>query len=298
MKKIAFIAALLLLLVACKDELPPTPPLPGAGGGMAIAGLAAGMPAWAAEARNVAVTPKEVYYGDGVIISVSNYDYVYVNGYFFNSKTRVWEKFLLAGDQTQDWLKVSGVGSVPINTEKFGTGANYLVVYACSKIEGKWNCNGNKWMLVSFSVLGSATGTIPESANIDQMVINQGIAPLAIVSTIAEKDNFEEINVIRYDARYRDPGSGLIVLVHVFDFNNRQEVDKTINTLFRDIVTKGWKQHMGHNLAMFLDENDRRVAVWTSGKKIIYVETHTPEFGSAEAINAYLQKYPSDLKKP
>lgn len=299
MKRVYILALLLLFLIACKEELPPSPPPPGGSGreGMAIAGMAMGLPGWAAEAKNAAVTPKEVYYGDGVIVSVSDYDYVYVNGYYFNSKSRTWTKFLLSGEQTKDWLKGSAVGTIPVDADKFGTGANYAVVYACKRGVAAWDCNGKKWMLLSFNVLGSATSEIPESANIDKMVINKGIPPMAIVSTVAEKDTFEEINVIRYDARYRDPGSGLVVLVHIFDFNNRQDLDKTIRTLFRDIINKGWKVHNGQNLALFLDENDRRVAVWTSGKEIVYIETHTPEFASAELINAYLPKYPSDLKK-
>lgn len=299
MKRIYIVALLLLFLIACKQELPPTPPQPGGSGreGMAIAGLAMGLPLWAAEPSSATVSPKDVYYGDGVIVSVSDYDYVYVNGYYFNSKTRTWTKFLLSGEQTKDWLKGNGVGTIPVDADKFGTGANYAVVYACRKAAGAWDCNGKKWMLLSFNVLGATTSTIPETANIDKMVVNKAIPPLQLVSTIAEKDNFEEINVIRYDARYRDPGSGLVVLVHVFDFNNRPDLDKTIRTLFKDIVNKGWKTYSGQNLALFLDENDKRVAVWTSGKEIVYIETQTRDFASAEAISAYLQRYPSDLKK-
>ena len=298
MKRFIILSILaLVFLTACGTELPPTPPPPGQGGhGMSIAGLAIGLPPWATEAKNIAVTPAEIHYNEGLIVSASNYDYVYKNGYFFNSKSRTWEKFTFSGEETKGWLKGSGFATINIDPNKFGTGANFLVVYACNKVLGKWDCE--KWQLVPFTVLGSATGTIPESANIPQMVINQGINPFSLMSTIAEKDDFEGIPVIRYDARYRDPNTGLTVLVHVFDFENSQDLDATINGPFKDIVKKGWKQHMGHNIAMFLDLTDKRVAVWSSGDKIIYVETHNKQYGAAEPINAYLKKYPSTLKKP
>ena len=300
MKKLAIFAVLLLiLLAACKQELPPRPPPPGgpAGVGRAFAGLAAGMPSWAAEAKNVAVTPPQAYYGDGVIVSVSNYDYVYSNGYFYNSKAKTWEKFALAGEQEQQWLKGQGIGSIAIDANKFATGDNYLVIYACSKTNGQWDCNGGRWMLMTFKVIGAATGTIPELGNVDKMVINAGITPFAVTATTAEKDNFADINVIRYDARYKEPQLGLVVLVHVFDFNTRQEVDKTIHDMFKDIVNNGWQDHKGQNVAVYLDEKDHRDAVWTSGKEIIFVETFEAAAANKEVIEAYLAKYPSDLKK-
>jgi hypothetical protein len=293
-----YIIALLMLLIACAEELPPSPPPPSGevSVGRAIAGMAGAMPGWAAMPRNVAITPPQAYFGDGVVVSVSNFDYIYSNGYYFNSQTRAWEKFALQGEQTDAWLKGQAIGSIAINASKFKEGDNYLVVYACSKVGGEWDCNGKKWMLVIFKVLGSATGAIPELANVDQFVVNSPIPPFTPIATTAEKDNFNEINVIRYDAKYREP-EGLIVLVHVFDFNNRLELDKTIGTLFRDIVVNGWKVHNGHNLALFLDENDHRIAVWTSGKEIIYVETFAADSANKEIIEGYLTKYPSDLQK-
>ena len=299
MKKLTVIAILLLVfLAACSEELPPSPPPPGQGSaGQAIAGMAGAMPKWAAESKNVAITPSQAYFGDGVVVSVSNFDYIYSNGYFFNSKMRTWEKFALSGEQVKEWLKGQGVGSIAIDDKKFATGDNYLVIYACSKVAGQWDCNNRKWMLVTFKVLGSATGAIPELANVDKMVINAGITPFAVTSTTAEKDNFADINVIRYDARYKEPQLGLLVLVHVFDFNKRDELDKTINTMFKDIINNGWETHKGQDLAVFLDETDHRVAVWSSGKEIVYVETFDKAAANKEIIEGYLAKYPSDLKK-
>jgi hypothetical protein len=299
MKKLAIIAVLMLfLLSACEEELPPSPPPPGgdSGAGRAIAGMAGALPTWAADAKNVAITPAQPYYGDGVVVSVSNFDYIYQNGYVFNSQSRVWEKFSLQGEQVKDWVKTQGIGSVSIDQTKFKEGDNYLVIYACAKVGSDWDCNNRKWMLVIFKVMGSATGAIPELANVDQFVLNRAIPPFVVIGTTAEKDNFAEINVIRYDAKYREP-NGLVVLVHVFDFNNRADVDKTMSTMFRDIIINGWKEHKNSNIAVFLDETDHRVAVWSSGKEIIYVESFEAASANKETIEAYLSKYPSDLQK-
>ncbi|RJQ22522.1 hypothetical protein C4580_00530 [Candidatus Woesearchaeota archaeon] len=302
MKRFA-ILMLFALLVACSDELPPSPPPPGqVGVGAAIAGLAGAMPSWAAEARNTAITPSQAYYNDGVILSISNFDYIYSNGYFFNAKSRVWERFNLQGEMNKDWVKGQAVASIPVSPDKFAEGDNYLVVYGCTKVGGQWDCNNRRWMLVAFKVLGFAGGQIPESANIDQFVVNRGIPPFAVIKTGAEYDVFEEttgfdeIKVVRYDAQYREP-NGLVVLVHVFDFASRQDVDDTVFAHFAEIIRQGWKVHQGHNVALFLGENDHRVATWTSGKEIIYVETFKAESASKEIIDEYLRKYPSDLKK-
>ncbi|MBW2969713.1 hypothetical protein KY319_01180, partial [Candidatus Woesearchaeota archaeon] len=294
-----------LMLMSCAketDDLPPLPPPPGgdAGVGRAVAGMAISLPNWAAQARNVALAPAKPYYGDGVVVSVSDFDYIYKNGYFFNSKLRSWEKFDLQGELVQDWLKGQGVASVAVTADKFETGDNYLVVYACKKVGKDWDCNNKKWMLVTFNVMGAAGGITPEMENVDKFVV-KSISPFELMSTFAEKDNFLDINVIRYDGKYKGPApDGLIVLVHVFEFNSRADVDSTINNpeLFRDIVVKGWKTHIGHNLAVFLDENDHRIAVWTSGKVIVYVESFQKEAANKEVIEGYLAKYPSDLVKP
>lgn len=152
-------------------------------------------------------------------------------------------------------------------------------------------------MLVVFKVVGSATGAIPELANVDKFVINAPVNPFVVIATTAEKDNFADINVIRYDAKYREP-SGLVVLVHVFDFNDRAEVDKTTNTMFKDIIINGLQNRGGNNVAVFLAaDTDHRVAVWTSGKEIVYIESFEKDVANAETIDAYLTKYPSDLQK-
>ncbi len=303
MKKIAILVVLLLILASCagKEELPPVPSPPGGGSGVgkALAGLATGMPAWAAEAKNIAVTPAQPYFNDGVIVSVSNFDYIYKNAYLFNSKQRTWEKFELQGEAVQEWLKGTATGGITIDAGRFETGDNYAVIYACMKQGKDWDCNGNKWMLATFKVMGSATGTIPEFANIDEFVVNK-VLQFELMNTLAEKDNFNEINVIRYDGKYK-ASNGLIVLVHVFNFDSRADVDKTLtrdDLPLKDIIQKGTQKHLGHNLAVYLTQEDHRTAFWSSGKNIIWVEAFQKEAANKEAIEAYLEKYPSDLVKP
>jgi len=300
MKRLTLLVILAVALTACggSDELPPTPPPPGGkvtvGG--AIAGMAAGMPSWAAPPRNIALTPKEAFYNDGVLVSVSDYDYIYSNAYIFNSQVRTWQKLVLEGEKTQEWISGQAIASINIDESTFAEGDNYVVVYACDKANGNWDCNAQKWMLATFTVQGEATGAIPELAQVDEFVINERIDPFVVEGTTAEKDNFGDVNVIRYDAKYKEPG-GLTVLVHVFDFNDRSELDTTLQTFFKDIVNQGWKVHNGHNVALFLAETDNRITVWSSGKQLIYIETFASEAANKEMIEGYLAKYPSDLKK-
>jgi len=300
MKKFAIIVLLLVFLAACGQELPPNPPPPGGdvSAGRAFAGMAAGMPSWAAPAKNIAVNPSQAYFNDGVIISVSSFDYIYSNGYLFNSQTRTWEKFALQGEQVESWIKSSAIGSITIDKSKFSEGDNYAVVYACSKTGGQWDCNGKRWMLVNFKVLGLSTSKIPEMANVNQLLINTAIGPFAVTSADAMKDNFADINVITYTANYRESKIGLAVMVHVSDFNSRQDLDQTINTIFKDKVQNGFKTYNGQNIAMFLSaDNNHRIAFWTSGRVLVYIETYDPEAGNKEVIEGYLAKYPSDMKK-
>ncbi|PIN74927.1 hypothetical protein COV18_05320 [Candidatus Woesearchaeota archaeon CG10_big_fil_rev_8_21_14_0_10_37_12] len=296
MKKLMLLVICLFVITACSDDLPPTPPAPGSQAmvGGAIAGMA-GFPAWATQPNNVAITPQQAFYGDGVVLSASNYDYVYENAYYFD-RIGTWEKLQLQGTEKQEnWIKNRAIGSIQITEPHFESGTNYAVVYACNKQSGNWNCNGNKWMLLEFNVQGTATGAIPELANVNQFVVNQAIYPFTVINTGAEQDNFADINVIRYDAKYREP-KGLVVLVHVFDFNNRAELDQTINTMFRDIFTQGKTKQNGNNIGIYLDETDTMITTWSSGKQIVYIQTFDPEAANKEIIEAYLAKYPSDVQ--
>ena len=85
MRKLSLLIIALMFLAGCGSDLPPSPPMPGQayGVGGAITGA---MPNWAAPPVNALLTPSEATYGDGIIATVSDYDYVYQNGYIFNSQ--------------------------------------------------------------------------------------------------------------------------------------------------------------------------------------------------------------------
>ena len=131
--------------------------------------------------------------------------------------------------------------------------------------------------------------------NIDAYVINKAIPPFSLVSVDAIYDNFAIIPVERYDARYQF--NRTIVLVHVFKFSIRPELDVVLNSEFYHIINRGASNHMGHNTALYLTEDDHRVVIWSSGTALVYVETFA-YFASLEIVEAYLAKYPSDLETP
>lgn len=297
MKKILLILIAMLMLTSCGKDLPDTPTMPGQatfGIGGAIAGVA--LPNWAAEPVNVDLQPTNTTYGDGIIVTVNNYDYIYKNAYLFNSQQKVWEKIQLDGELEENWVKNTGIATISVSEQKFKEGDNYIVVYGCNKIGDSWNCNGKKWMLMNFQVNAPV---IPETTveNVDDYIINAQIPPLSIVSTQGEMDNFEDVIVTRYDAKYRDAKEGLIVLAHVFEFANDADMELTMSTLFKDIVNRGWKRYNGNNLALFLDEYDHRITIWTSGLKLLYIDTYQSKAANKEIIDSYLAKYPSDLVK-
>ncbi len=306
MKKILTILLLLAFLIGCqpgeKQEyydkaLPPPPPTPG-GQAVARAGLAIGIPPWSVQAQNVALSSKECFADKTITMNIAGHDLIYNKAYFHNKKTNKWEPIVLFGGETVgDWIKGSAVGNIKASLDKFDYGENHIVVYACKKLGSKWLCNNNKWMITGFNLKEKPAGAAPAGQNIGKMVINKNIEPFILQNTLSEEDNFEEILVMRYDAEYIFPDSGLKVKAMVFDVPSKGDLNKAMNTMFKDIVNKGFKEHKGSSIAVYLDVENARNAMWTSGKKLIFVQTFTAEFANSEIINAYLAKYPSDLKK-
>jgi len=169
------------------------------------------------------------------------------------------------------------------------------------------------WLLLLFLAACATVPIIPEQAvefpviqkpaqldrailykNINDYVINKAITPYALVSTDAIFDNFAIIPVERYDVRYQS--KHITVLVHVFKFSTRTELDVVLNSEFYNIIDRGTYYHRGHAIALYLSQDDHRIAIWSSGNKLVYVDTFIPDFAAQEIIEAYLNKYPSDLK--
>jgi len=129
--------------------------------------------------------------------------------------------------------------------------------------------------------------------NIGDYVVNKAIPPFSLVSMDAIYDSFAIIPVERYDARYQS--EQLTVLVHVFKFSTRQELDVVLNSEFYHIINRGASNHKGHNVALFLTQDDHRIVIWSSGTMLVYVETFA-DYAEQEVVEAYLVKYASDLE--
>jgi uncharacterized lipoprotein NlpE involved in copper resistance len=309
-KTILALLILLLILFGCQqtkeeqekkyyEDLPPPPPLPGETSIMAGKAIATAIPPWASPAIGFTIEPKEVFPDNPITLRVFEYQYIYQDAYYFNQKKHNWEKIsLFGGERTEEWIKNSAATSFTADNEKFEYGDNYAVVYACNKIGTFWECNNNKWMINNFYLKEKPIDSeAPEKKDTFTYIHALPINSFNFQAAKSEEDNFGEIMVMRYDGIYYEPQTKLRVIVHVFEFNTMQDLRTTLNTFFKDIISQGWKTHNDQNVALYLDINDVRNTIWTSGNKLIFVETHSKEFASAEIINKYLEKFKSDLQK-
>jgi len=129
-----------------------------------------------------------------------------------------------------------------------------------------------------------------------QYVIAQKIAPYGLVMTGAEYDTFGIVPVERYDARY--VFQNVSVLVHVFHFSSREELDYVLDAQFYTVMKRGAMKYQNSIVMLFLSDENHRIAVWSSGKNLVYVETGVPDFAAQEVVNLYLDYFPSDLVTP
>ncbi len=128
--------------------------------------------------------------------------------------------------------------------------------------------------------------------NVPNVVIESKIGPFLFAGSGAIEDRFGFVPVDRYDSRYQL--DDLSVLVHVFEFSDRDLLDAVLRFAFFDIVTKGGAFHDGSALASFLSDDDHRIVIWSSETSLVYVETMAP-FVATDVVDGYLVKYPSDL---
>jgi hypothetical protein len=128
--------------------------------------------------------------------------------------------------------------------------------------------------------------------NVDNYIIRD-ILPFSLVSAGAELDSFGFIPVERYDAKY---AHDYTVVVHLFRFSSRPELDVVLNSEFYHVIDRGASSYRGNVLAFFLTQDDHRVVVWSSGTVLVYMEAFYPIFTAREVAEAYLKKYPSDME--
>ena len=308
MKTIAVIFVCLFLIAACSDELPPSPPSPGKLTGAAIVGRA---PSWAAVSHGIKILPSPAKQGQTAVISVNGFGAVHPKAYYYTKKTGAWKEFSLQGNLSGNWIAGPASGLIPITSE-FDEGKAYIIVYACQRFTDSWDCNGDHWMLEEFVVSASASAPaqsspadsspvnasaipLPELVPTTEMVVNKTIPPFWILGTLAVPDSLGSVGARRYDAKYRS-ASGLEVLVYVFDFNNRVELEKGLNEQFAEILKNGLTDSNGKRLALFVDARPHAIAFWTNGKRLVYIDTFAPS-ANKQIIDKYMELYPSDLPK-
>ena len=134
---------------------------------------------------------------------------------------------------------------------------------------------------------------VPLNGNIDSYVINKAIGSYLPAGTGAIYDNFGIIPVERYDERYQS--KDITVLAQIFKFSTREELDYVLNSDLYKIVNLGAERYRGQPIALYLTVDDHRSAIWSSGNILVYIETFIPGFAERTIIDAYLDKYPSDL---
>jgi len=114
------------------------------------------MPRWAAQPSNFQLNADETQPGSQLDITVGPADYAWGIAYVYTDN-RIWEKIIINPLKTKDsivqqWVKGTAKFTLAVSTVKFTPGKTYYVVgYLCNKRKG-WECNGNKWMLLSFKV--------------------------------------------------------------------------------------------------------------------------------------------------
>jgi hypothetical protein len=133
----------------------------------------------------------------------------------------------------------------------------------------------------------------PLNDNIMKHIIMEQIKPYTLVSTNAIYDSFSIIPAERYDALYQ---ADITALVHVFKFSTREELKFVMDSEFYSIINLGTTRHQGQTLAIYLSQENHRIAVWTSGNFLILIETYIPDYVERDLLNAYLYRYPSDLE--
>jgi len=184
MKKIILISFLVvgLFLIGCAKEtsdFPPAPSNPGdssTNDGGALAGQAFGAnlenEGYANPRHNfIIVDEKEAYvFGDNLEVKVQNEDLVWPKGMFIN-KNNQWQEFTFKGQKLADpdgnvWIKGEASMSKTIISDEFSYEVdNAIIAYACSLVDGAWDCHEGNWMAHEFNI--QKTGTCNTDADCD-----------------------------------------------------------------------------------------------------------------------------------
>ncbi len=131
------------------------------------------------------------------------------------------------------------------------------------------------------------------SKSISGAVIARDIRPYSLVSMNAGFDKLGIVPVERYDAKYTV--SIVDVNATLFAFSTRQELDFVLDSVFDEVLRYGAQKYGENIIMMFLTDDDHRIAAWSHDDLLIYIDTSVPDFAAREVVDAYINKYPSDL---
>ena len=67
------------------------------------------------------------------------------------------------------------------------------------------------------------------------------------------------------------------------------DLTKTMNTMFKEIINNGWKTHKNQNVALYLDVNDVRNAIWTSGNKLIWAHSSVGQSARMACVRSWVR---------
>ncbi len=304
MKKLLPFVLLLVFLVACADEFPPSPPPPGEQqlAGMAYGGIPispGSLPKWAAEIKYTDIDPTQVKEGDTVKVVVKKPDsvktrfYVHAISYAYNKKFKFWEKVFAntqqSGKIVKTWAEDKATFLVPISTDRFLPGPNYVVIYWCIDTEKRddkgfkiWDCQGKKWQLGAFEMLG---------AKYPDILIEKDIENNRYKSSSKTETTGGDMAGTLYTASY-ETLTGVKTDVSVLKVKNMDNFMKELTETGTATLETLWAKR--GNVCGFLEASAGKVMFgWLSGTNWLTVTTYANTADDAK-IGVYGIKYPSD----
>jgi hypothetical protein len=298
--KLITVVLLLFFLVACAEELPPSPPAPGEQqlAGKAIGGIpisSGSLPRWAAEIKYTDIDPVQVKSGDTVKVTVTKPAavktkfYVHAIAYAYNKKFKFWEKAFAdtskSGNIVKTWAENKATFNVPISTDRFTPGPNYVVIYWCIDTETRddkgfkiWDCQGKKWQLGAFEMVGTQYPDILIERDIENNRYKSSVKADLPAGT-AYTANYESLTNIKTDV-------SVLQTKNVDDF--KKEMVKSIVEL-----EPKWTKR-GNVCGFLLSAAAGQVTFgWLSGTNWLTVKTYANTIDDAK-VGVYGIKYPSD----
>lgn len=286
--KFFLLTLILLFLISCKtEELPQSPKMPGQNGIMAGKAAQAttfkAYPSWAAKPENMFLLPESLEFGDSIRVKIIDYDFIYRYGYYFNPHEHRWVMFELEdGKKAEDWyLGKTAKATLEIHREDFERGENYLVLYACNKADGYFDCHENKWMLTYFRILDEG------EEDIDDYIIDEDIDDFILLSKKVDSIKINDKKITTYEADYLKDNEKLNV--KIAELETTKELEEFMSSW--KAFEENYEKYGGNMISAYEYDNEYFVG-WLSGKTAIKIKYSADEFPE-EIVDEYLDKFPS-----